>query len=509
MKSLRVGDLWFRPSVILGLATFAIHLLANGHYGIFRDEMYFIVCGQRLDWGYVDQPPLIPLLAGAAHALFGNWLVGFRLIPALVMTATVAGTAEFTRDIGGGRFAQWLSGLCAALAPFFLIDGLLFFTEILQPITWLACAWLLVRLEQTGHERLWVPFGLVVGVSLLSKYVMAFFIVALAIGLLATPLRRSLLRPWLYIGAALCLLLVLPNVLWQYDHGWPFLELAARAGSGKNVELSPLSFLADQVLLIGPQAAPVWLAGLWACVRKPTRAAFVAFFISYVLLFAFFDVTHSKVYFLVSFYPILLAIGAARWEAWLTSVLARGAAVALVAMAGIAALPLSLPILPEETYIRYADALGMGPSAVALEHHDMGRLPQIYADMHGWPQMAAKVAAVYWALPPQERAKAVFYSKNTGEASAIDVFGSPLGLPPAISGHNNYYLWGPRGHDGSVVIVIGGNRESYEKLFRSVEVVGRTDDPYAMPYETNQPIYVLRGMRVPLSKYWPKLKIFS
>ncbi|HUO98760.1 MAG TPA: glycosyltransferase family 39 protein [Rhizomicrobium sp.] len=496
------------PSFVLASAALLVHLFANGGYGIFRDELYFIVCGQRPDWGYVDQPPLIPLLAAASHWLFGGWLTGFRLIPALAMAATAAATAEFTRFLGGGRFAQWLSGLCALLAPFFLVSGLLFFTEMLQPIGWLACAFILIRLEQTQDERWWVPFGLVAGLSLLSKYVIAFYIVALAIGLVLTPLRRSLLRPWVYVGALAGALLVLPNVLWQQAHGWPFLELGRAAAGGKNVALSPQSFLGAQLLLIGPLAAPVWLAGLWVCVRKPAYAVFRAVPVAYVLLFAFFVATHGKAYFLASIYPILLAPGAIAWERWLANAAARGIALGLIALAGAVTVPLSLPVLPEETYIRYAAALGLGPSAFAMEHHRVGRLPQLFADMHGWPQLAAKVAKVYWALPPKDRAKAVFFGENYGEAAAIDVLGRPLGLPPAISGHNNYWVWGPRGHDGSVVIILGGDRKHYEALFRSVEVAGWIEDPYAMPNETGLPVYVLRGMKMPLSEYWPRTKNF-
>jgi len=155
-------DMGREPWLVLGLATLAIHLIFNAGYGIFRDELYFIVCGDRLAWGYVDQPPLIPLLASWSHALFGNVLVGFRLIPALALSATVALSVEFARSLGGGRFAQWLVGLCILFSPYFLAIGQLIITDIFQPLTWLACGWLLVRL-QTGDERWWIAFGVVVG----------------------------------------------------------------------------------------------------------------------------------------------------------------------------------------------------------------------------------------------------------------------------------------------------------------------------------------------------------
>ena len=503
------SSFWTRPSVVLGLVTVLIHLVFNAGYGIFRDELYFIVCGQRLAWGYVDQPPLIPMLAAWSHALFGDNLIGLRIVPMLAMAATVAATAEFARAIGGRRFAQWLAGLCALGAPQYLAIGLIFTTDTFQALTWLGCAWCMVRLEQTRDERWWIAFGAIAGFSLLGKYMIAFYIAALAIGFLATPLRRSLLRPWVWLGALVAVLMVLPNVLWQQAHGWPFLELGEAAKNGKNIALSPVAFFTQQLLLVGPLAAPVWLAGLWACLAKPRLAVCRAFPIAYMLLFAFFIATHGKAYYLTPIYPVLLGIGAVAVEGWVRNVAARATALGALAVASAAILPLAIPVLPEETYIRYAAALGMGPSATAMEYMKLGRLPQVYADMHGWPQMAAKIAAVYHALPPQDRTRAVFFGNNYGEAGAIDVFGPKLGLPPAISGHNNYWVWGPRGHDGSVVIIMGGDVKHYQELFRSVQVVGRIDDPYAIPYETDQPIYVLRGMVVPLSTYWPKVKHYE
>ena len=499
---------WRRPSILLGLATVAIHLLVNGRYGFFRDELYFIVCGQHPAFGYVDQPPLTPLLAAASRALFGNFLIGFRLVPMLAMTATVAMTAEFARLNGGGRFAQWLAGLCMLFGLQFLAFGLLVSTDMFQALAVLCCGWCLVRLEQSGNERWWLAIGAVVGVALQSKYLVAFFVVALAAGLLFTPLRKSLLRPWLYLGALLAAAIILPNLWWQAAHGWPFLELGKAGAGGKNLELSPRAYLAQQILFMGPLAMPVWLAGLWAGFASPRFSVWRAFAIAYLLLFALFVAIHGKAYYLSSLYPILLAVGAVTWERWITRASWRGAALGAVTLTGLLMAPLAVPVLSESAYIAYAAALGVGPSATASEHNKLGLLPQHFADMHGWPQMAAKVAAVYQALPPQDRARAVFFGQDYGQSAAIDVFGAPLGLPPAIGGHNNYYVWGPGGHDGSVMIVVGGDPADYARKFGSVRVAGATDDPYAMPYE-NRPIYVLRNMREKLDRYWPQVKHYE
>ncbi|HLY06713.1 MAG TPA: glycosyltransferase family 39 protein [Rhizomicrobium sp.] len=503
----KTAPLWLRPSLLLALASLALHAAANGHYGFFRDELYFIVCGQHPAWGYVDQPPVVPLLAAWVHAVFGDSVWGFRLIPALVMSATVALTAEFARAVGGTRFAQWLAGLCTLFAPFLLLEGVLFFTDLFQPLSWLALVWIVVRLEQSGDERWWLAFGAVAGASLETKYTIAFFLVALAPGLLATPLRRSLLRPWVYCGMLIAAVLVLPNVLWQQAHGWPFLELGAAGANGKNLPMSPLMYFGQQFLQVGPLAMLVALCGLWAGAVRPTYMAARAVAIAWAILFVVFVLLHGKPYYLMSIYPALFGFGAPRIERWLANAIARGAALAGVAIAGAVIAPLTLPILPVDLFMRYEHALGFTPSVG--ERGETGALPQYYADMFGWRDMAKAVARVYWSLPPDARARAVFYGNNYGEAAAIDVFGRRLGLPPAISGHNNYWLWGPRGHDGSVLIIIGGSTKHYADLFRGWRVAGRIDTPYAMPYETHKPIYVLTAMKTPLAKFWPQAKHYE
>lgn len=220
------------PSIVLGTACLLLHLIVNTRYGVFRDELYFIVCGEHPALGYVDQPPLIPLIAGASHALFGTALTPLRLIPAFAMSATVALAAEFAGILSGGRFAQWLSGLAVLVGPVFLVDGLLLSTDALQPLTWLACGWCLTRIAQTGDERWWLGFGLAAGIALVSKFLIFFYLAGLAVGVLATPFRRSLSKPWLYIGALITLIFLAPSLYWQAENGWPFLELGKAAMEG-------------------------------------------------------------------------------------------------------------------------------------------------------------------------------------------------------------------------------------------------------------------------------------
>jgi hypothetical protein len=495
------------PSIALGAACLLLHLIVNNRYGVFRDELYFIVCGQHPALGYVDQPPLIPLVAGASHALFGTALLPLRLLPALAMSATVALAAELVRVLGGGRFAQWLCGLAVLLAPVFLVDGLLLSTDALQPLAWLACGWCLVRLVQTNDERWWLGFGLSAGISLANKYLIFLYLAGLAVGVLLTPLRRSLSKPWLYLGALIALLFLAPSLYWQAENGWPFLELIKGGAGGKNLVISPLTFIGQQVAFVGGTSAPIWLAGLWRFAVRPPLPELRVFPIAYAVMAPLVYVLHGKAYYLTPVYPVLLAGGALAIEGWLAKPVYRWVAAGAVAGGGALAAPLALPILPPSDWAAYAQALGTSSRVSATEQSTQGVLPQYLADMFGWREMAERVSAVYNALPPDQRAKAVFFGRNYGEAAAVDVYGPALHGPPAISGHNNYYLWGPRGHDGSVVIVVGGDPVQYAKQYQSVERVGELNSPYAQRYETDIPIFVLRGRRIAF--VWHRFKHYE
>ena len=507
----RWRDVWQRsfPAVVLASVTLLVHLIVNNRYGIFSDELYFIVCGQHPALGYVDQPPLVPFIAATSHALFGTALLPLRLVPALAMAATVALTVEFARSLGGGRFAQWLAGLTVLLGGDLLVDGLLLLTDMMQPLTWLGCSWCLLRLAQTANQRWWLALGAVAGISLLSKYLILFFLAGLAVGVVVTPLRRSLLQRWIYLGAAIAFLIASPSLIWQATHHWPFLELSKAAVNGKNLALTPLEFFGQQVLFVGPAAAPVWLAGLWRYSVKPKLAALRAFPIAYAVMVALFLALHGKAYYIVPIYPVLLAGGAVAIEEWLIWRPLRGGVLAAVTVIGVVLAPLAQPILPPEKYASYAASLGISAGAASSERGEHASLPPQLAGMFGWPEMAAKVSTIYNALPPDERARAVFYGRDYGEAAALDIYGPALHGPPVVAGNNNYYLWGPKKFDGSVVIVLDGDVTPLMRNYQSIQIVGRIDNHFAQSWEAHMPIYVLRHPRLSLKTLWPQLKHYE
>ncbi|MEO8321529.1 MAG: hypothetical protein ABI561_24770 [Bradyrhizobium sp.] len=313
----------------------------------------------------------------------------------------------------------------------------------------------------------------------------------------------------MYLGGLISLAFLAPSLIWQARHGMPFLEIGSAGASGKNLTFSLLGFLGQQVLLVGPGSAPIWLAGLWRFSFRPALPQLRVFPIAYAAMAMLFYLAHGKAYYLTPIYTVLLAGGAVAFEDWLRKPWPRWILAGEVAIAGAVSAPLALPILPPENYTAYAHALGMSPQTTAAERNKNSPLPQQLADMFGWREMAEKVSAAYNALPPEERANAVFFGRNYGEAAAIDVYGPAFNGPPAISGHNNYYLWGTRGFDGSVVLIVGGDPARYADAYLGVEPVGALDDPFALSFETRIPIYLLRGRRSPLAADWASLKHFE
>ena len=330
------------PALILGLTALALHLWANGGYDFFRDELYFIACGNHLAWGYIDQPPLVPLITRLERLIAGDSLLALRLVPALAAAGLVALTAEAARRLGGGLFSRWLAGLAVLAAPDFTIAGLLLTTDTLQPIAWLAITLAILDALESDRPNAWLVAGALAGAALLDKYMVAFFLVAVLAGLVATPRRRALVRraPWL--GVALVFIIPLPNLLWQQSHGWPFLQLAAVAAGGKNLAYGPLAYLGEQVKMLNPMTAPIWIAGLvrFGLWRAPADRRWIA--IAWLVLMALMVALHGKPYYPAGIYPILLAGGGVALEAALAPRWSRGAALAALGTSGLVLMPFAL-----------------------------------------------------------------------------------------------------------------------------------------------------------------------
>jgi hypothetical protein len=467
----------------------------SGRYGWFRDELYFIACGHHLAWGYVDQPPGVAVMARLFSV--GHSLYFFRLPAALAHAALAWMAALAARRMGGAWLAQTLAALATAVAPILLVFGHIMTMNAFEPLAWLGAALVVLAIIDGADPRWWLAGGAIIGVGLLDKHSVALFAFALVVGLALTPARRVLWSRWFAAAMALAALMVLPHVVWQVRHGWPMLELLRHGQEYKNQPVSVREFLVAQIMLNHPLTAPLWILGLWRSVRD---ARLRPLGVAALVLLAMMLAMHAKIYYAAPLYPLLFAAGGAAVEPLLARAWMRATAIALLAAGGAAMVPLWLPILPVPALLRYQAALRFEPPHT--ERLEYRPLSQLFADEHGWPELEAAVARVYQALPAGERAHASIYARNYGDAGAIDFFGVRDGLPPATSGHNSYYTWGPP--RGEPLIAVGGTTETYRDDFTDiVEVARLPPNPWVMPYEDQLRIFLVRGAKQPIDKIWP------
>jgi 4-amino-4-deoxy-L-arabinose transferase-like glycosyltransferase len=506
-------------AALFALLKFVLHLGANlweTHigWGYFRDEMYYILCSRHLDWGYVDHGPIVALQARAAIALFGTSLAGIRMFSALAGAAAVFLTGIIAWALGGRRSAQALAMLGLLLAPEFLgLDSFLSMNSF-EAAFWMAAVLAVLMLlrgapSQRSLTGWWIVFGLAGGIGIENKPSMVVFLVALLIGLLFTPQRRIIFTRGAALGVALVILLALPNLLWQIHNHFPTLEFIHNGKvDHKNIVMSPLQFLGAQVMMLNPLSMFLWVPGvIWLLVSRRSREWRFLGWTYLVFLALMFATRDAKDYYLAAIYPAIFAAGGVCWQAllkrrstgWLVPTYAT-----VLLVGGIIALPMSMPILRPQQWLDYTARMHLRHTAANMENEATSAFPQFYADRFGWQEMVVQVTRIVDGLSPADRARVGILCSNYGEASAINFLGH--GLPFAISGHNNYWIWGPHGETGEVMIVINGaSLEEMRKYYDSVEIAGVMNHPYAMPYE-HRNIYLCRGRKGSIVKDWPDFK---
>ena len=492
----------------IAIADFVFHMLIANNYGYFRDELYYVVAGQRLAFGYVDFPPVIALLAALMGFIAGDSLVSIHIIPALAGAAIVFVSAMIAKELGGGKRAQILTAVAALFSASFAVSSI-FSMDVLDMLWWTVLAYLLVRIIKSENRdpKLWILFGLVAGIGLLTKLTIAFFLLALLIAFVLSSKRTYLKSPWLWLGVLIAFVILSPYVIWNYLNGWPTVDFFIHHG-GLNGG-GPVSFLVYQVLIAGILGFPLALIGLYFYFRSNLGRPFVVLGITFVILLIVFTLTNGKPYFFMGAYPFAFAGGAILieramgkkrliWPAYLTGIF----------LIGIFLAPLYAPVLPPQTYVKYYGGFS-GVANGAAAQASVGAFPQYLGDRFGWNTMTATVAKVYDSLNASERAEACIFTSNYGEASALIILGKNYSLPPVISGHNNYYIWGPGKCSGDVLIIVSPSLGNVRNYFNTVYIAANITCTYCMPDENNIPVVVAIGPTISLQSAWPSLKHFD
>ena len=480
-----------------------VHLAAADRYGAFRNELYFIVCGRHPAFGYVDQPPLVPFVA-AATQFAGTHVWALRLPAVLAAVLLVPLTVAFAQLLGASTRAAWLAAVAAACSPLLIAMTAAVSTSTFEPLDFTAIAYLVVRAIVRNEPRAYWWAGAIAGLAFEAKYGVLMWVAGLAVGMVLAGPRTELRSRDLWIGAVIAVVIALPNVVWQVAHGLPFLELVRNDNSG-NLTGSPPAFLIDQIFSVNIVLAPLWITGIIAPFASGRLAIARLVSIAFVVTAAIVVVTHGKNYYLAGAYPAMFAVGAAACSRLPRALIALWSV--LVAANAALALPLVLPIIPPARLQRMMERMAFRPPPIERACLGAPLMCQL-SDEFGWRGLAQRVGEVYATLPAAERTKAAIFASNYGEAAAIDVYGRDL--PPALSGNNQYYLWGPRGFDGSVVIAVNVDPAIWSKFCDSARTVATFGDSrYSMPYERDRPIVLCRGMHPGLAQMWPNFKHYG
>jgi 4-amino-4-deoxy-L-arabinose transferase-like glycosyltransferase len=484
----------------VGGIVFGVLMALSARYGFHRDELYFLDSARHLEASYVDQPVLTPLLAWVSLKLFGVSLPGLRVWAALAAWATVVVAGLIAREFGGSRRAQLLAAVATATMPVLLAADHLFGPTAFDVLAWAGLALIVARIGRTGDTRWWLAGGLVAGLGLANKHSIGFFAVALLAGALLSGGRRLVLNRWFAAGAMIAAAFTIPDIWWQAHHQWATIAMT-RALNQENGGLGNIgNWLTGQLLMASLALVWVWAAGLpflWRSGRPLWRALAWA----YGLLFVLFALTTgAKIYYLAGAYIYLLAAGAVAIDGWLAARRGRLRDLMLVtAVSTAVALPLVLPVLPAA---------------------DIGwtyNVNQALGETVGWPQLVRTVRTVWRSLPPSQRASAVIFTADYGEAGAINELGGRMGLPDAVSGHNTYWWWGPGNPRAGTVVAVApgpvdvtGYAAYLRQFFTSVRVAAMLSNPYGLHnQEWDGHVYVCTGPRHPWAQLWLRLRHYD
>lgn len=478
---------------VIAAAAFAVEMAVSARYGYHRDELYFLAAGEHPALGYVDQPPLTPLAARAMAVLTGSTLAGLRLLPALVLAALVLAAAAMSRLLGAGGTGRVVAALAAAACGEYLAAAHLFSTTTLDFGFWALTLYLAARLISSGDPRWWVAIGVCVGVGANAKWTIGVLAAALLAGFVCTPSRALLRSRHLLIGGVLAAALASPDVIWQAQHGWPNLAVfhALHSQAGHNLAV----YWPAQILYTGFALTPVWVAGLWWCLRHPAAGPFRPVGIAAVITLVLSFVAGGKPYYAGGIFTFLFAAGAVPAERWLARHRGRPAlAGAALALSTAVLLPVAVPVLP----------------ARVLATVPLQKINYDLTETVGWPGLVALMGREYHALPPGQRAGTTILAGNYGEAGALDRYGPAEGLPLAFSGANNFWFWGPPPARDRSAIAVNIGPALLRRLFTRVHPVatfhnglGVADD------EQGVIIYEVTGLRGTWAEAWPLLRRFD
>lgn len=489
--------------LLIAAAIVILHALTNHNYGFHRDELATVDDAKHLAWGYVAYPPFTPFIARLALATFGPSLAGLRLFSSAAIALGMVFGGLIARELGGPPRIQVLTALAIAIAPIALLSGALFQYVSFDYLWWVLTAYLVVKLLKSEDPRWWVAIGTTIGFGMMTKYTMGLLVVGIVIGVLATPARRNLKSPWLWIGVAVSLLVFLPNLIWQWQHNFISLDFLQSIHE-RDVRIGRTShnFIEQFLVCANIFTVPFWVAGLWYYLFSREGRRYCVLGWMYVVPLVLLLITQGRSYYLAPAYPMLIAGGVIAWQNHLANISARWARLQLTVVAASLAIggllfgAVMLPIAPVNSKL----------FNVTSKLHDN------FIEEIGWPELVETIAGIYHRLPADEKSRAGVLAANYGEAGAINLFGPQHRLPVAISGVNSYWLRGYSNSPPQTLIVVGFSRARADAMFESCELAARVSNRYGIANEESRDhpeIFLCRNLRQPWSEFWQRFRYYG
>jgi hypothetical protein len=481
------------PIGIVVAVQVAVLTALSGRYGFHRDELYFIAAGQRPDWGYVDQPPITPLLARLSTDIFGETPVGLRVIATLLGAVFVVLAALVARELGGGRAAQVFGAIAAALSGFVVVVSHMFGTPTVDMVLWALVVLFALKLFRTNDGRWWLAIGAAIGLGIANKWLILLLVFALGVAVLAVGPRSVLRTWWLAAGVGVTLVLAAPVLIWQATHDFPMLTVASGISEDDGAENRVL-FVPMQLVLVSPVLVPVWVAGIVRLWRDPAVRFARAVAVSYPVLCVVLIALGGKPYYSIPLLVLLTVAGAEPTLRWLAHGTGRRAVAGVAAVVGAAMSALvGLPVLPVESL----------EPAMAMNAEQ--------GEQVGWREFTTTVAGVWDQIPAGDQGDAVIFTSNYGQAGAIERYHDEFGLPAPYSGHMSYADWGPPPDDqaGPVVLVGEFDDGRLRSLFTGCERVVEHDNGFGVDNdEQGTDVWLCTAPAAPWSEIWPDLRHF-
>jgi len=507
-----VSDKYTRLALSLSAITFLIHFYAVffGGFSWFRDELYYVACTDHLSFGYVDHPPLSIWILLVFKSLFGTSLEVTRLIPAVVSALVVFTACKTAIKLGGGATSLFITAVSVTFMPVFMGMNSIYSMNSFDFLFWAVTVYLAVSLHKEPTPRMFIISGVVLGLALLNKLSAGWLAVGFFASILFSANRKWFLTPFPWLAGVIAITIFSPYIIWNVNNDFAHLEFMRNAVSMKYGGITRVDFLMGQMFMVGPLSLLVAISGLWYLFfnreGKKEQSPAVIFAVAVLILLVN---SHSKPEYLGPAFPPLIAAGAvfleragsrAKWAGYSI----RYVFPALVILAGSFAVPMTTPVLRVEDTISYLQKTGLTPPSA--EGHKIEQLPQHFADMNGWEELALSVKKVYDRIPGKDTLSVLIVANNYGEASAINVLGKKYGLPYCTTEHNSYWLWGVPKESYDCYISIGDSEDDVKQYAVDPVLMGVHTSRYAIPYENGLNIWVAYRLKYPLKDLWAKAK---